>query len=442
MTSDDVARGLMIAAPRSGSGKTTLTIGLLRALRRNGVRVSGLKCGPDYIDPAFHAAATGRPSLNLDGWSMPPELLAALAATVTTGSDLVLCEAAMGLFDGVPGAPGRTGSSADVAAALQMPVILVVDVSGQSQSAGAVVKGCMSFDPRIVIAGVVLNRVGSARHLRLVAEGIAPLGLPILGHLPVSSTIKLPERHLGLVQAAETADLDARLDALADFVTEHVDVDGVAAIATGLATPPVSATPIALRPPGQRIALAQDAAFSFIYPHLLAGWRQSGAEIVPFSPLANEAPREDCDVCWLPGGYPELHAGQLAAADRFLDGLRGFARGKPVHGECGGYMTLGETLTDAHGTAHRMAGLLGVQTSFATRRLHLGYREAHLAAAGCLGDAGTRLRGHEFHYATIVAAGDDAPFALVTDAYDSPPASTGSRRGQVSGSFFHVVAQA
>ncbi|NVN85978.1 MAG: cobyrinate a,c-diamide synthase [Rhodopseudomonas sp.] len=435
------ARGLMIAAPRSGSGKTTLTLGLLRALHRNGLRVSGAKCGPDYIDPAFHQAASGRPSLNLDSWSMSPGLLAGLAAQAAQDCDLVICEAVMGLFDGASGQPGRTGSSADVAGALDLPVVLVLDVGAQAQSAGAVVKGFMSFDPRIRIAGVVLNRIGSPRHLQLVSDGIAPLGIPILGSLPASSRIALPERHLGLVQAGETSDLDHRLDAMADLVAEHIRLDQLIALA-GPMQAPVDAPAVALRPPGQRIALAHDAAFSFVYPHLLAGWRASGAEIVAFSPLANQAPAPDCDVCWLPGGYPELHAGQLAAAGDFLDGLRRFAADKPVHGECGGYMTLGETLTDAGGAVHRMAGLLGVHTSFAQRKLHLGYREALLVADGCLGAAGAILRGHEFHYASVTAPGADEPFAFVTDAYSSDPAPSGSRRGRVTGSFFHMVATA
>lgn len=436
----NAARGLMIAAPRSGSGKTTVTIGLLRALRNKGIRVGGIKCGPDYIDPAFHAAASGQPSFNLDSFAMPPALIARLALEAAADSELVICEASMGLFDGVPAAPGRSGSSADIAAALGLPVVLVIDVSGQSQSAGAIVKGCLGFDPRVTIAGVILNRVGSARHLRLVTEGIAPLGIPILGHLPKSPGIVLPERHLGLVQAGETSDLDKRLDAMAGFVGEHVDLDAIAALASAFKAVAAPSLHAALPPPGQRIAMARDQAFSFIYPHLLSGWRSAGAEIAFFSPLANEAPPQHCDICWLPGGYPELHAGRLAASDVFLDGLRDFARTRPVHGECGGYMTLGETLTDKGGVVHRMAGLLSVRTSFASRKMHLGYRQARLAADSCLGETGTTFRGHEFHYATIIDQGADAPFALATDAYDSEPMPAGSRRGNVTGSFFHLVA--
>ncbi len=431
--------GLVIAAPRSGSGKTTLTLGLLRAFARQGLAVAGAKCGPDYIDPAFHAAATGRPSFNLDSWAMDPALITALAARGAESCDLVLCEGLMGLFDGVPGPAGRTGSSADIAAALGWPVLLIHDVSGQAQSAAAQVKGCIDYDPRIRIAGVVLNRVGSERHRRLVSDALAALGVPVLGALPRSEAVVLPERHLGLVQAEETQGLDARLDAMADFVEAHVDLGAVRAAARPGAPGGGAELVVPLRPPGQRIAIARDAAFSFLYPHVLAGWRDGGAEFRFFAPLADEAPPDDCDCCWLPGGYPELHAGALATASRFMAGLRAFGQTRPVHGECGGYMVLGEGLADAGGIRHAMAGLLGLETSFATRKLHLGYRDVSLTADGGLGSAGTRLRGHEFHYATVTSSGGDLPFADVRDAYGSSPEPTGSRRGRATGSFFHAI---
>jgi cobyrinic acid a,c-diamide synthase len=434
--------GLMIAAPRSGSGKTILTLGLMRALSRAGIAVGGAKNGPDYIDPAFHQAASGRPSLNLDSWAMSPEMILELAAEVGAGCDMVICEGSMGLFDGVPGPAGRAGSSADIAAALGWPVLLVVDASGQSQSAAAVVKGCATYDPRITIAGIVLNRLGSARHARLASEAIEALGIPVVGAMPRSEGVALPERHLGLVQAGETGALDQRLDRIADFVAEHVDLEAVRALAAGGGAALPEAAPSVIKPPGQRIAIAQDTAFSFLYPHLLQGWRRAGAEIHFFSPLADQAPDSDCDVCWLPGGYPELHAGKLAAARGFLDGARQFAQTRPVHGECGGYMVLGASLTDADGNVHAMAGLLGASTSFAKRKLHLGYRRARLLADGPLGPAGTRLSGHEFHYASIVEPGDDEPLTLVADAYGGEPTPNGSRRGLVSGSFFHLIAAA
>ena len=418
-----------------------MTLGLLRALRRAGVSVGSTKCGPDYIDPAFHQAAGGRASVNLDSWAMSPALVAGLAARFGAGCDLVIGEALMGLFDGIPGPSGRTGSSADVAAALGWPILLVLDASGQSQSAAAVVKGCAAYDPRITIAGVVLNRLGSLRHARLATEAIEALGIRVVGALPRSDGIILPERHLGLVQAGETGDLDRRLEQLADFVSDHAEIGAIRSLAScGRAASFRIYDNPAVLPPGQRIAIARDAVFSFIYPHLLHGWREVGAEIRFFSPLADEGPGEDCDVCWLPGGYPELHAGRLVGSGRFLDRLRRFAEMRPVHGECGGYMVLGKALTDADGVTHPMAGLLSVSTSFARRKLHLGYRQARLIDDGCLGPAGMEMRGHEFHYANIADRGDDPPFALVSDAHGGEFVPTGGRRGLVSGSFFHVIA--
>lgn len=438
--SHTIARGLVVAAPRSGSGKTLLSLGLMRALRNAGVRVAGAKCGPDYIDPAFHTAATGQQSLNLDSWAMDPALLVSLATATAASADLVLCEGSMGLFDGVPGDPGRTGTTADIAKALGWPVLLVLDVSGQAQTAAAIVKGCATLDPALDICGVVLNRVASERHRNLVTRAIESLGIELLGSLPRTETILLPERHLGLVQACETPVLDELLDRAAAFVAAHVDVSRIVASARALPIRGSNSAP-AVRPPAQRIAIARDEAFSFLYPHLLSGWRRAGAEMAFFSPLSDEPPPADCDLCWLPGGYPELHAGKLAGARTFLDGLRAFAQTRPVHGECGGYMALGRSLVDKEGHAHAMAGLLDVSFSFAKRSLRLGYRDAYLAADHPLGDAGTRLRGHEFHYATCDETTDrDPPFAFVRDPYSDVREPTGSRQGRVTGSFFHVIA--
>ncbi len=438
--------GLLVAAPRSGSGKTVLTLGLMRAFRNEGLCVGAAKCGPDYIDPAFHAVATGRTSVNLDSWAMAPGLLRALADAAGrtpdgVSCDLLLCEGSMGLFDGVPGAPGRTGASADVAAALGWPILLCLDVSGQAQSAAAIVKGCATYESRIKIAGVILNRVASERHRRLTAQAIEALDVPVLGALPRTEKIDLPERHLGLVQAEEITGLDALLDRIAGFVSEHCDLAAIRAAARGRSFA-AEAHPPALRPPAQRIAIARDFAFSFFYPHILESWRRQGAELRFFSPLADETPPGDSELCWLPGGYPELHAGKLAAATRFLDGLRQFAETKPVHGECGGYMVLGERLIDASGVAHGMAGLLGASFSFAERKLNLGYRQARLAAAHFLGAEGMSIRGHEFHYATSTQgpAAADSPFAFVSDAHGGAERTEGARRGPVSGSFFHIVA--
>ena len=435
------ARGLIVSAPRSGSGKTTVTLGLLAALRRRGVAVRAAKSGPDYIDTAFHAAAAGRPGLNLDSWAMPPPLLDGLLSTMSSDADLIMIEAAMGLFDGVGAEIGRTGAASDLAARYGLPVVLVMDVSGHAQSAAAVVRGFASHDPTVRIAGVVLNRVSSARHRRLVEDAVVPLGIPVLGAVPRDEALALPERHLGLVQAREHPNLTARLECLADMAERHLDIDALSQLATPLPATAHDATHFLPPPPGRRVALAQDAAFSFAYTHVLEGWRRADTEIVTFSPLADEPPSECCDACWLPGGYPELHAGHLSKASKFLDGLRRFAATRRVHGECGGYMMLGQWIEDAGGVRHAAACLLGHSTSFAERRLHLGYREARLLADGSLGRAGTLLRGHEFHYATVEKGGDE-PLAVIADGEGHALGVAGGRRGYVTGSFFHVVARA
>jgi cobyrinic acid a,c-diamide synthase len=361
---------------------------------------------------------------------MPPALLDRLFATVCADAEIVLVESAMGLFDGVAAAPGRTGSSADLAARFGLPVLLILDVSGQAQTAAAVAHGLATFDPSVQVGGVVLNRVASDRHRRSVEQAMR---LPVLGAIPKDASVTLPERHLGLVQASELGDLQKTLNALADLIERCIDVSTL--LQTASLLPPAEeaggeGSP--LPPPGQRIALAQDAAFTFTYPHLLAAWRAAGAELLPFAPLANEPPPDAADCCWLPGGYPELHAPALAAATRFTAGLQRFAQTRPVHGECGGYMVLGRSLTAADGTTHAMTGLLSHATSFARRRLTLGYRRATLP--------GRVMRGHEFHYATMTDPGTDAPYATVEDATGAALGPSGGRRGPVTGSFFHAIA--
>jgi cobyrinic acid a,c-diamide synthase len=432
-------RGLVISAPASGAGKTTLTLALARAWRDRGLAVQCFKSGPDYIDPAFHAVATGRSSVNIDSWAMSREMIEALTARAAD-ADIVLTEGSMGLFDGVArrGMCG-TGASADIAQMTGWPVLLVLDPAGQAQTAAAVASGLRDFREGVRLAGVVLNRVASPRHEDLVRRAMEGAGIKVLGALPRHAPIKLPERHLGLVQAEENVRLDEMIAEAARLVAQRIDLDALVSLAAAW-TPASGVSANRMTPPGQRIALARDAAFSFIYPHVIDGWRAAGAEILPFSPLADEGPGENADVCWLPGGYPELHAGRIAGNRRFHEAIRAFAQMRPVHGECGGYMVLGQGLIDADGTRHGMTGLLGLETSFATRRMHLGYRLARLSAAVPGFGEGRRLRGHEFHYATILAQPDPA-LASVHDANGAEVAETGSRRSRVSGTFFHLIAE-
>jgi cobyrinic acid a,c-diamide synthase len=434
-----VSGGLILAAPASASGKTTLTLALLRHFRRTGKRIASAKAGPDYIDPAFHGAASGTPCLNLDAWAMRRETIAALVASLERQAELVLCEGAMGLFDGA-GRSGR-GSTGDLAALTGWPVVLVVDVAGQAGSAAALVRGFILHRPDVPVAGVIFNRVGGPRHAATLENSVrtALPELPILGHVPRHAELALPERHLGLVQAAEHPDLDGFLDRAADRVAGAIDVARLAGLARRSS---LAALPAAQPLPrlGQRIAVASDVAFAFAYPAMLEGWRSAGAELVPFSPLADEAPDAEADAVFLPGGYPELHAGQIAASRRFLAGLAAAAgRGATLYGECGGYMVLGQGLIDAAGVRHAMAGLLPLETSFAERRRQLGYRQAQLAAQGPLGARGAVFRGHEFHYATIVAEGSGEPLFVAADADGGPLGGAGRIKERVMGSFLHLV---
>jgi cobyrinic acid a,c-diamide synthase len=429
-----LTRAILIAAPSSGSGKTTLTLGILRALSLRGHAVRGAKSGPDYIDPRFHEAACGQPCFNLDAWAMDENRLKSLAQSDAEAT--LIIEGAMGLFDGAPSldpALDGKGASADLARLFDIPVILVIDASRMAQSIGAIVAGFIAHDPRLRIAGVILNKVGSLRHRDMLVRALAHVDVPVLGAVPRSADIVHPDRHLGLVQAQERHDLDAYLNTVADSVAAHVDLDAILALAGDLAPAPPHT---ALTPPAQTIAVAQDAAFAFAYPHLLADWRKQGADISFFSPLADQAPRT-ADLTYLPGGYPELYAGKLASNHHFMQGLREAAARRAVYGECGGYMVLGDGMIDAAGQRHKMAGLLGLETSFETRKLHLGYRAVHSDCGLFQGS----WRGHEFHYATTLKA-EGKPLFKAKDAMDHVLPDTGLINGSVSGSFMHLIDRA
>ena len=429
--------GLLISAPSSGTGKTTVMLGLLRAFSDRGLAVQPFKSGPDYIDPAFHLAAARRASFNIDSWSMGAELIDAISHQAS-GAELIIAEGSMGLFDGVAtrGAEGY-GSSAETAQRLGWPVVLVIDVSGQAQSAAATALGFKTYAPDLDIAGVILNRVASPRHERLARLGMQKAGIEVFGSLPRRGDLTLPERHLGLIQAVEHPDLETAVAGYAQFLKDYVDLDALFAAAAGSA---VARPGRWASPPAQQIAIARDAAFSFTYPHLLESWRAAGASILPFSPLSDQ-PVPPSDLVILPGGYPELHAGKLALAENFWNSLRTHATQNPVHGECGGYMALGEALIDKQGVSHKMAGLLGLVTSYEKRKFHLGYRQANLRAPALGYAKGTKLRGHEFHYSSIINQ-PDAALADVFDADGKPVAETGSFRGYVSGTFFHLIDEA
>lgn len=433
--------GLVIAAPASGSGKTTITLALLRLLSREGRSVAPFKAGPDYIDGAFHrAASAGRPCYNLDRFAMRPDTLAATLAAGAGDAELAVIEGVMGLFDG---AANGEGSTADLAAQLSLPVILVIDAARQSQSVAALAHGFRSLRPEVTVAGVMLNRVASLRHETLMRAALHQIGMPVLAALPAQDDLTLPSRHLGLVQAGENGNLGLFLDTAADWLHRHLD----RAIFENLLRPLPLQADAALRPLpplGQRIAVARDAAFAFSYPHLLQGWRDQGAELSFFSPLQDEAPAPDCEAIFLPGGYPELQAGRLAGNAAMLQGLRAAAtRNIAIYGECGGFMLLGRSLTDAHGVTHAMAGLLPVATSFQQRKRQLGYRRITALTDTPLGAKGSRFRGHEFHYSMqIGSVGDTSALFAAADATGTELGPAGCRQGSVFGSYLHLIDRA
>lgn len=463
-----MAKGFVIAAPRSGSGKTTLTLGLIAALRALGYRVAPAKTGPDYIDTAIHARVAGREAINLDPWAMSPARLAALASAHAEDADLLVVEGVMGLFDGAADGKGSTG---DLAAMLGLPVILVVDAERQAQSIAPLVAGFANWRADVTVAGVILNRVASTRHEAMLVSALAQTGIPFLGAIPRQEVLVLPERHLGLVLPGEVDGFSDFVSHAAQMVANYVDLDRLsslsALIAYPLPNPPHkgegagvrlgesiapcttlhlppggggweggSQTVSTLPPLGQRIAIARDDAFAFLYAHWLKDWREAGAELSFFSPLADEAPAADADAVFLPGGYPELHAARLAASLDFKAGLVAARdRGALIYGECGGYMVLGDTLTDKSGQTHEMAGLLPVSTRIDRPRRVLGYRR--LVHSGAL-PWPQRLYGHEFHYSSAKPS-DAPPLFAATDALGAALPPMGGVVGRVMGSYAHVI---
>ncbi|MEM7067295.1 MAG: cobyrinate a,c-diamide synthase [Pseudomonadota bacterium] len=420
--------GLMIAAPSSGSGKTVITLALLRALKDEGLDICAAKAGPDYIDPGFHAISCGSASVNLDPWAMSGKRLIALAHR-QTGSHL-LVEAMMGLFDG---AADGTASPASLAKELNIPVILVVDAAKQSHSIAALVRGFRDHDPKLSVEGVILNKVGSARHEKMLRDALRSIGITVLGAVPRSRSLEIPERHLGLVQAQESSGIESFIEGAAELLSSHCDLTKLKSMFRPLHEAEHLETRI--KPLGQRVAIARDVAFSFIYPHLLQDWRKQGAELSFFSPLKDEAPDQDADAVYLPGGYPELYGEKLSEAAKFKEGMISARdRGALIYGECGGYMVLGDAIINKEGQCHSMTGLLKLETSFEKRKLHLGYRNLRTTQFVF----GKELKAHEFHYTTAINETGESLFE-VSDALGGSLGSAGLRDGKVMGSYMHVI---
>jgi cobyrinic acid a,c-diamide synthase len=392
---------LVVGGTHSGVGKTTVATGLLAALRRAGHRPAGAKVGPDFIDPGYHAAASGRPPRNLDPWLCGPETIPALAGRASAGAGLLVVEGVMGLFDGA--ADGTPSSTADVARLLDAPVVLVVDASAMSTSVAAVVHGFATFEPDVRVAGVVLNRVGSDGHEILLREALEPSGVPVLGALRTDDRLTWRDRHLGLVPVAERPkDVATALDRLAAAVAERVDLEAVVQLASAAPARTVGPVPVpGAAPRRTRVAVAGGAAFTFTYSDTLDALVAGGAEPVPFDPLRDEALPEGIDGLLAGGGFPEVYAAELAANRPLLADLRRRVEaGLPTWAECGGLLWLGRSLD-----GHAMAGVLPAEAHM-TERLTLGYRHVSAAHLSPVGPPGVEFRGHEFHYSTTQPAGD------------------------------------
>ena len=389
----------LIAAPASGSGKTLLSLSLIAWARRRGLSLQPFKVGPDYLDPQLLGAAAGRPCRNLDLPLCSTTWVHDSFHSFGGNADLALVEGVMGLYDGI--GPTSEGSSAAVAKLLNLPVVLVVDAGGQAQSLAAVVRGFQLHDPDLHLAGVVLNRVSTARHRQLMQEVLDGIGVPLLGCLPRHVDLDLPSRHLGLAPAHEIDAFRQRLDAWAQLAEENLRVDALLPL---LSAPKGGPNPVQRQleqhpqlntSQAIPVAVAQDQAFHFRYPELQDWLEALNLPVVPWQPLADEPPPQEAQGLILPGGFPELHAEALSRCSRSLDGLRQWFGRKPIYAECGGMLLLGQSLTDAKGNAHAMAGLL----PFHARKgqLQVGYRRLEAHHDGLLLRQGDQLMGHEFH---------------------------------------------
>lgn len=433
---------LLFAAPMSGSGKTTITAGLIAALRRRGLRIAPFKCGPDYIDPGYHALAAGRPCHNLDSWLIPPDQIAGVLARRSAEADLAVIEGVMGLFDGYAG-DDDTGSSAHIARLTATPVIIVLDARAMARTAAALIAGLRDFDRRLQIGGVILNRVGSPRHAALIRDAVEQtVGVPVLGYVPRHDALTLPERHLGLVPVAEPGCWQEWLAEVAGRVEQTIDLDRLLAVAHTAPPLPAPAPPTLALVNGARpvIAIARDEAFNFIYPDNLDLLQAAGAELAFFSPLHDTALPAGTAAIYLCGGFPELFADQLSTNQAMLAAIReAAAAGMPIYAECGGLMYLTETLIDQHGQAFAMAGVLP-GSSRMTPRLNLGYRTIVAQAETWLWRAGETVRGHEFHYSVWEARPTDLPplYTCLPDAMRPQPASEGVVIGQTLASYIHL----
>lgn len=397
----------MISGTASGTGKTTVTLAILAALRRRGLTVQPFKGGPDYLDTGHHTRIAQRASRNLDTWMLSEAANVEVLRTQAEGADVLVVEGMMGLFDGKKG-DSEKGSSAEIAKLLRLPVLLVVDAGKTARSIAAVVLGFELFDPELPLAGIILNRVASERHLQMLRTAIeARCRTPVLGWLPRQPAITITERHLGLQSVEEQSDTQVRREALADLAEAHLDLDKILRLQCALDLSPasrqVSRGRNSAAAPPVRIGVARDPAFTFYYEDNFDLLRSLGAELVPFSPLADDTLPAGLDALYLGGGYPELHGPALSGNQAMLSAVHRFAAcGRPVYAECGGMMYLSQSLTTRDGVAYEMTGVLPFSVEMTARLVRFGYATVKFTGDCILGPAGTVIRGHSFHYSRDV----------------------------------------
>ena len=409
-------RRIVIAGTGSGAGKTTVTIGLMAALKQRGLIVQGFKCGPDYIDPTYHTAVTGRVSRNLDSWMLSHETVKEIYQRGSRGADISIIEGVMGFYDGKE-ATSDKGSTAEISILTQSPVLLVLNCQSMARSAAAVVKGFQMFNPAVRIVGVLANKVGSAGHYRLVKEAVEQeCRIPVLGYLEREEEIEIPERHLGLVPSVERGELQPLFDRLAELLAETVDIDLLLELAQAKPLAEVKEKLFAPQPEAKRvrIAIARDAAFHFYYPENIELLQAYGAECLYFSPLAGEPVPDGVDGLYIGGGFPEEFAEQLAYDQQVKASIRQTIHsGLPTLAECGGFMYLAEQLVTTDGQSFPMVGVIPGTVTMQKKLAALGYREVKGYEGNFLLGKGEEARGHEFHYSTF------QPGAQFTPAYET-----------------------
>ncbi len=430
---------ILIGATGSGAGKTTVTVGLIAALRSRGMRVAAFKCGPDYLDPTYHARAAGAVSHNLDGWMMGRDAVLATFTRCSAEADVSVIEGVMGLFDGASPA-SEEGSTAEIAKWLGAPVILVTDASGMARTIAAVAHGFAHFDPAVKLAGLICNRIGGRRHLDLLREASAEI--PVLGGLPVDDAAAFPERHLGLFYADEAHVPGARIEACGRNAAEWFDLDAMIAIARSAPALADCASGEGVRArrrdPRCRIGIAQDEAFHFYYDDNLRRLESLGAELAPFSPIRDAAPPA-ADGLYFGGGYPEAHARALAENRPMLEAVRSMLRrGVPIYAECGGLMYFARAIRVLDGGVFPMIGAIPAEAVMHDRLQALGYVEVETTRPTILGAAGLRFRGHQFRYSTLVPEPHGIERAYAVRPRRSAGFDEGFSAGNLLASYVHA----